>query len=69
MACSRSALTWACSTITQRQPRLCAAAASARPWLPSVALMTDEALQRGGVPAGQQVGAASPARQSAAAPA
>jgi len=37
---SRSALTCACSTITQRHPTLRAAAASARPWLPSVALMT-----------------------------
>lgn len=49
IACSRSALTYACSTITQRQPRLCAAAASARPWLPSVALTTTKALQRVGV--------------------
>ncbi|MNK88325.1 hypothetical protein D3C87_1082850 [compost metagenome] len=40
MGASRSSLTCACSTITQRQPMLCAAAANARPWLPSVALMT-----------------------------
>ncbi|MCY1449116.1 hypothetical protein D9M71_658360 [compost metagenome] len=40
MACSRSTLTLACNTMTQRQPMLWAAAARARPWLPSVALMT-----------------------------
>jgi hypothetical protein len=40
MAVSRSTLTCRCSTITQRTPMLCAAAASARPWLPSVALTT-----------------------------